>query len=105
MSNPPLTAEDKLAIKQLEEFVNDIAFMELYGYTSFKPREIVGLYQILKASNKVGLHRAAMAQEALIHFPHRKKGESKTKKLVGTVAVAIVVLLLLGLGASKVFAW
>ncbi len=98
-----LSRNQKAEIQTLSNFLNDPAWMELYGYTAFTLDEVVKLHEHLVIVKKGNLHREALAKEALALFPQRARGRSgSVKKIYLTVSS---VLILLVAAAGVVFLW
>jgi len=98
----PLTSQQKSEIQTLGNFLNDPAWMELYGYNTLTTGEVVKLYDHLKTNKKGNLHREALAKEALILFPHRARGKGGNKLLIGSLAAGVM-FLIGGVGAFMVW--
>jgi hypothetical protein len=99
-----LTSQQKSDIQTLGNFLNDPAWMELYGYNTFTIGEVTKLYEHLNSNKKGNLHREALAKEALILFPHRARGNNRSKKLIGSIVIGIG-LLVIGIAGGKAVAF
>ena len=97
-----VTSHQKSEIQTLGNFLNDPAWMELYGYNTFTIGEVTKLYEHLNNNNKGNLHREALAKEALILFPHRARGKGGNKLLIGSL-VAGATFVVGGVGAFMVW--
>lgn len=96
-----LTSQQKSDIQTLENFLNDPAWMELYGYNTLTTGEVVKLYEHLNTNKKGNLHREALAKEALALFPHRAKGKGGNKLVVSSLAAGV--LFVVGVGAFMIW--
>ena len=97
-----LSNQQKSDIQTLGNFLNDPAWMELYGYNTFTTGEVTKLYEHLNSNKKGNLHREALAKEALALFPHRARGKNGNKLLVGSLVTGV--LFVIG-GAGAFIIW
>jgi hypothetical protein len=97
-----LTSQQKSDIQTLENFLNDPAWMELYGYNTFTTVEVAKLYEHLNANKKGNLHREALAKEALSLFPHRSREGGGNRLLVGSLVTGVL-FIIGGVGAFMVW--
>lgn len=99
----PTTNNKKSDVIALAKFLNDAAWMELYGYTTFSLGEVGKLHEHLQNNNKGNLHREALVKEALQLFPHRTRKNGANKKLLGSIAIGIILLVASGAGALMIW--
>jgi hypothetical protein len=94
--------QQKSDIQGLNTFLNDSAWMELYGYNTFSSSELTKLYEHLKKINKKNPHRQELVKEALILFPHRAKGKGGNKFVVSSLLVGVL-FVVVGIGAFMIW--
>lgn len=94
--------QQKSDIQGLNTFLNDSAWMELYGYNTFSSSELKKLHEHLKSMNKKNPHRQELVKEALILFPHRARGKGGSRLLIGSL-IAGAMFVIGGAGAFIVW--
>lgn len=88
-----LTRQQKSEIQTLANFLNDPAWMELYGYNAFTLAEIAKLHEHLGLAKKGNLHREALAKEALALFPARSRKRTGSNKKIYITVSGVVILI------------